>query len=175
MCCPIPMPLRGGHAHSGRMTPPIQVHYQAQTSTPKSDKRPQTSDNSSPSNSAVDMSPVCPTITGKMSPNLSSCQTSDFFAPSDFSSPVPSSNASSVGKRGARSVRQINNICPHCKSEFNSDCRDGFCASIWNKENMMIGLRPIHIWRTCKQMYNLWFWYIDNLKNTNSALLWFWY
>ena len=33
--------------------------------------------------------------------------------------------------------------CRWCQTTNPGDCRDGFCASMWNKENLM---RPIHIW-----------------------------
>ena len=32
--------------------------------------------------------------------------------------------------------------CRWCQTTNPGDCRDGFCASMWNKENLM---RPIHI------------------------------
>ena len=36
--------------------------------------------------------------------------------------------------------------CRWCQSTNpDGDCRDGFCSSVWNKENLM---RPIHIWMT---------------------------
>lgn len=35
-------------------------------------------------------------------------------------------------------------MCPNCHSDSNSDCKEGFCASVWNKENLML-LRPVQI------------------------------
>ena len=39
-------------------------------------------------------------------------------------------------------VRATPMVCRWCYSSNPGDCRDGFCSSIWNKENLM---RPIHI------------------------------
>ena len=57
-----------------------------------------------------------------------------------------SSATSSTGSSGIQQQPQRSRppqICRFCQSTNpGEDCRDGFCSSIWNKENLM---RPIHI------------------------------
>lgn len=57
----------------------------------------------------------------------------------------PSSNcivSSSGGSLASAHKQQA--MCRWCQSlNPGDDCRDGFCSSVWNKENLM---RPIHIW-----------------------------
>ena len=48
-------------------------------------------------------------------------------------------------------------LCPNCRSEWNFDCRDGFCAAVWRNgcasgaaAAAAANARPIHIWRVPK-------------------------